>query len=57
MVTRSMVDSVYDVLQVVLTASKDVIPAANIWNMDELLTLALYCYSSTAVQLAVQFFC
>jgi hypothetical protein len=35
MVARGMVDSVYDVLQVVLTAAQDVIPAANIWNMDE----------------------
>ena len=42
MVTRSMVDSVYDVLQVVLTAAQDVIPAANIWNMDETGTKTQY---------------
>jgi hypothetical protein len=42
MVTRSMVDSVYDVLQVVLTAAEEVIPAANIWNMDETGTKTQY---------------
>ena len=45
MVTRGMVDSVYDVLQVVLTAAKDVIPAANIWNMDETGTKTQYARS------------
>ncbi len=35
MVTRGMVDSIYDVLRVVLTAAQEVIPTANIWNMDE----------------------
>ena len=45
MVTRGMVDSVYDVLQVVLTATKDVIPAANIWNMDETGTKTQYARS------------
>ncbi len=37
-----MVDSVYDVLQVVLTAAEDVIPAANIWNMYETGTKTQY---------------
>jgi hypothetical protein len=37
-----MVDSVYDVLQVVLTAAEDVIPAANIRNMDETGTKTQY---------------
>ncbi len=45
MVTRGMVDSVYDVLQVVLTATKDVILAANIWNMDETDTKTQYARS------------
>jgi hypothetical protein len=34
-VTRGMIDSVYDCLQVVLTEADALIPASNIWNFNE----------------------
>ena len=41
-VTRSMIDSIYDVLQVVLTEAVALIPATNIWNFDETGTKVQY---------------
>ena len=41
-VTRAMIDSVYDCLQVVLTEADALIPASNIWNFDETGTKVQY---------------
>jgi hypothetical protein len=41
-VTRAMIDSVYDCLQVVLTEAAALIPASNIWNFDETGTKVQY---------------
>ena len=41
-VTRAMIDSIYDVLQVVLTEASALIPACNVWNFDETGTKVQY---------------
>jgi hypothetical protein len=38
-----MVDSIYDVLQVVLGESDELIPACNVWNFDETGHKVQYC--------------
>ena len=41
-VTRGMIDSIYDCLQVVLTEADALIPASNVWNFDETGTKVQY---------------
>ena len=41
-VTREMVDSIYDVLQVVLAEANELIPATHVWNFDETGTKVQY---------------
>jgi hypothetical protein len=42
-VTRAMVDSIYDVLQVLLAEADELIPACNVWNFDETGHKVQYC--------------